>query len=627
VKINMKIVFVCAILLVAACHAEFESDLFSEEMVQAWEPKDTLDTSLVQTEKHFGDRWLTQWRKITGHRTGDFKYRSAAALYKNKKFSAAAKYFIHARNLYEGMRNCKGKKRVCKVVNSKYCPQKCCLHSGLYKGLKTTVWLNKCRGGMKQVPASRCRSNDNYSATGKTGKKKGKKGKKKKKSKKKKKGKKKKAMEAMEAARKARALAAPAAMISVSENTGKRLCKRKVCRYTCPKKTVKHPRMVCSGKAWCETFHTCYMGDARNFWAWAKFQNYRRFKGACANKKGVYGKRHKFWGGKHTFAQCKAKCDKMGKACQGITMPTAIKCTMNAPKTPLIPEYERKAKAKVAKARKARRKGRAMEKLAKLKAAQKAAKALKKKELADKKARRKAKAARDAVKEKTAKAKATEKSNKVRAELTWKKNERAAKARAVEKRGKEKKKKRAAAEKSSKAKAKEVAAKKKAAELKAKENAKKRKERQDKVVAARKVRAEREAKQAKALRAREQKAKRHAAERNKKVKSERRSKNTCTLTAYEHNHYRGRVLSRVSTCTGERSYRMPRSGRRRGYMASSFRLSGGCRMVQLWDEDRCHKNYRDNVNIRSSVSSVKWDLNDDICGVTVWANRNGWCRL
>merc|ERR1719327_2091507 len=248
-------------------------------------------------------------------------------------------------------------------------------------------------------------------------------------------------------------------MISVSENTGKRLCKRKVCRYTCPKKTVKHPRMVCSGKAWCETFHTCYMGDARNFWAWAKFQNYRRFKGACANKKGVYGKRHKFWGGKHTFAQCKAKCDKMGKACQGITMPTAIKCTMNAPKTPLIPEYERKAKAK---------------------------------------------AARDAVKEKTAKAKATEKSNKVRAELTWKKNERAAKARAVEKRGKEKKKKRAAAEKSSKAKAKEVAAKKKAAELKAKENAKNRKERHDKVVAARKVRAEREAKQAKALRAREQ---------------------------------------------------------------------------------------------------------------------------
>merc|ERR1712093_438167 len=198
---NMKSIFVCVILLVAACHAEFESDLFSEEMVQAWEPKDSLDTSLVQG--HFGDRWLTQWRRITGHRSGDFKYRSAASLYKQKKFTAARKYFLHARNLYEGMKNCKGKKRICKVVNSKYCPQKCCEHSGLYKGLKTTVWLNRCRGNMKQVPASKCRANDNYSATGKVAKKKGgkKKGKKSKKKKGKKKGKKKKAMEAMEAAR------------------------------------------------------------------------------------------------------------------------------------------------------------------------------------------------------------------------------------------------------------------------------------------------------------------------------------------------------------------------------------------------------------------------------------------
>lgn len=61
-------------------------------------------------------------------------------------------------------------------------------------------------------------------------------------------------------------------------------------------------------------------------------------------------------------------------------------------------------------------------------------------------------------------------------------------------------------------------------------------------------------------------------------------------------------------------------------MASSFRLSSGCRQVQLWDEDRCRFNYGDNVNIRSSVRWVKWDLNDDICAISVWGNRNGWCR-
>merc|ERR1712072_511794 len=125
----------------------------------------------------------------------------------------------------------------------------------------------------------------------------------------------------------------------------------------------------------------------------------------------------------------------------------------------------------------------------------------------------------------------------------------------------------------------------------------------------------------------EKNAKAAAHEKNTKLAKERKGKNTCVLKAYEHNNYRGKVLSTHHVCSSEHSFHLPKTGRRRGYQASSFKLSSGCRQVQLWDEDACRKNYRDNVNIQSSVSSVKYDLNDDICGVTVWANRNGWCRL
>merc|ERR1711998_292394 len=82
-----------------------------------------------------------------------------------------------------------------------------------------------------------------------------------------------------------------------------------------------------TGRAWCETFHTCRGGDKRNFWAWVKKQGYKMYKGACSARKNTrtYGRRHKYWGGKFTYAQCKAKCDRMGRNCEGITMPTAIR--------------------------------------------------------------------------------------------------------------------------------------------------------------------------------------------------------------------------------------------------------------------------------------------------------------
>jgi hypothetical protein len=77
----------------------------------------------------------------------------------------------------------------------------------------------------------------------------------------------------------------------------------------------------CSGAGWCETFYKCDSGDSRKkqFWAWNRNAGYKRMGGACAVK-GKYGNRHKYWGGKFTVAQCKAKCDAMGGKCHGITM-------------------------------------------------------------------------------------------------------------------------------------------------------------------------------------------------------------------------------------------------------------------------------------------------------------------
>merc|ERR1711959_604883 len=116
-------------------------------------------------------------------------------------------------------------------------------------------------------------------------------------------------------------------------------------------------------------------------------------------------------------------------------------------------------------------------------------------------------------------------------------------------------------------------------------------------------------------------------ERTNKEKSHKqyRHQHTCTVWAYKHNHYRGGVLRQHSFCgTGRKDVRFAaRYRRRRGFEASSFKLSGGCKQVQLWDEDACRYGYGDNMNIHSSTASVTWDLNDDICGISMWSK----CRL
>merc|ERR1711959_158365 len=126
-------------------------------------------------------------------------------------------------------------------------------------------------------------------------------------------------------------------------------------------------------------------------------------------------------------------------------------------------------------------------------------------------------------------------------------------------------------------------------------------------------------------RAKEKSDKKKAKEAADKNAKERRGKNTCTLKAYEHNDYKGRTLSTHHVCSSKKSFKLPRTGRRRGYEASSFKLSSGCRQVQLWDEDRCRFGYEDNINIHSSVGSVKWDLNDDVCGISIWSTAGKSC--
>merc|ERR1712188_158808 len=118
-------------------------------------------------------------------------------------------------------------------------------------------------------------------------------------------------------------------------------------------------------------------------------------------------------------------------------------------------------------------------------------------------------------------------------------------------------------------------------------------------------------------------------ERTNKERSSKqyRARNTCTVWAYEHNHFRGRLMRQHSYCGPRRQdirfHRMYR--RRRGFHASSFKLSSGCRQAQLWDEDNCRYGYGDNMNIRSSTGSVTWDLNDDICGMSIWSTAGHNC--
>merc|ERR1711959_86645 len=233
--------------------------------------------------------------------------------------------------------------------------------------------------------------------------------------------------------------------------------------------------------------------------------------------------------------------------------------------------------------------------------------ARKKKEASDKEKVKKEHGAKAAAKKKEH----ADKEKKNKEKFAKEKAREEKKDKAIEKDKKEK----TAKEKSSKEKAAKAAAVAKEKDDKAKERRDKDNERSSK-------KKEQQSKEAN-TKATERNNKAAAAERKKKAdekEQKRRVAGTCTVKAYEHNNYRGRLEQHHSVCrSGRYDIRYGTHGRRRGFQASSFKLSSGCKQVQLWDEDACRYNYGDNDNIRHSVASVKYDLNDDICGISIWS--------
>merc|ERR1711959_138828 len=233
--------------------------------------------------------------------------------------------------------------------------------------------------------------------------------------------------------------------------------------------------------------------------------------------------------------------------------------------------------------------------------------ARKKKEASDKEKVKKEHGAKAAAKKKEH----ADKEKKNKEKFAKEKAREEKKDKAIEKDKKEK----TAKEKSSKEKAAKAAAVAKEKDDKAKERRDKDNERSSK-------KKEQQSKEAN-TKATERNNKAAAAERKKKAdekEQKRRVAGTCTVKAYEHNNYRGRLEQHHSVCrSGRYDIRYGTHGRRRRFQASSFKLSSGCKQVQLWDEDACRYNYGDNDNIRHSVASVKYDLNDDICGISIWS--------
>merc|ERR1719353_975335 len=170
-------------------------------------------------------------------------------------------------------------------------------------------------------------------------------------------------------------------------------------------------------------------------------------------------------------------------------------------------------------------------------------------------------------KEKDAKERATKKERSDKEKVSKEKPREEKKNKAIEKDKKEKTSK----EKAEKEKAAKAAAIAKEKDDKARERKSKDDERNAK-------KKEQQSKEATA-KSNERNDKAAAAERKKKAdekEQKRRAAGTCTVTAYEHNSYRGRVEQRHSIChRGRYDIRYGTYGRRRGFQASSFKLSSG----------------------------------------------------
>jgi len=576
----MKHVFMCIVLvglavMAASERAQYEEDLQSQAF-------DSFD-ELAQTSEDralYGDRWLHKERHGTGHRDGDKQYRRAAKEFRgglklaklHDKTSKIIPFLKRAwKNWTKAAIRYRRVKPWCKRV--KKCITKACKKSEVLEETKLSMLAPKVQTMITKIEKARAHARN---------------------------------------VRLGMALAAAPC--------GKKVCTHvQVCRKGSPKEIMQKQAKIGQGKiskihdrSWSNKIQSSPAERARKKMLAGHAKTAERLAktAAAASKAKVAAQEKKF----KAARKLHPRLEKFKKA----------RARMLSQKRR---RKESRAKLKVYKARR-------QERYSKYKKREKAAKFVVKE--------KRSKYAAWQKKEKTYKTKAIEASNKKRKEKSKKYQ---ARVQRYEKRVKA----RAAAERSAKTVRQEVntklkharkhkimerKSKKKMAEKRAKAlslamnrkegRMKSRMERHRKFKAAirrmsilRKKRRKAKLKKLKELRTK----------RRVRVMKRLRAKNYCTVSAYDHKYFRGKLLARWRMCSSKQRFAMPRAGRRRGYMASSFKVEGrGCRQVQLWDEDRCRENYKDNTNIWSSAPFVKWDLNDDICGVTIWGNKNGWCR-
>lgn len=93
----------------------------------------------------------------------------------------------------------------------------------------------------------------------------------------------------------------------------------------------------------------------------------------------------------------------------------------------------------------------------------------------------------------------------------------------------------------------------------------------------------------------------------------------CIVEIYSKENYEGTMLKRCNTNMKTGFWCRVVNGGQTENQAKSFKMYGQCNKYEILDEDECKPGYEDNVMATASKPSIPWDLEDDICGVKIWA--------
>jgi hypothetical protein len=91
----------------------------------------------------------------------------------------------------------------------------------------------------------------------------------------------------------------------------------------------------------------------------------------------------------------------------------------------------------------------------------------------------------------------------------------------------------------------------------------------------------------------------------------------CIVDIYEDENYGGKLLKTCNTNQMDSYWCRVKNGGGVENEASSYKMSGWCNKFQVIDEDNCGGS--DDVTYYASTPKVPWDLDDDMCGVKIWA--------